>query len=216
MTLFDGIRRGVPIAIVVLAEGIAFGALARVAGLAPAPVIAMSALAYSGSAQLVALSVVTAGGGIGAATLAAGLANLRALPMGASVARLLGGRAPARVARAQLVTDESWALAQIEPGRWDRALLAGATVALWTAWVTGTAAGALGAARLGDPRALGLDAAFPALFLALLVPLARSRRAVIVAVGGAAVALGLTPLLPPGLPLLGAAAVPFLVARSHA
>jgi predicted branched-subunit amino acid permease len=205
MRIRDGIRRAAPVALAVLGEGIAFGALASAAGIDPGPAIAMSALAYSGSAQLAALSVVGAGGGVASAVLAGGLVNLRSLPMGASVAPLLRGPAVARAAQAQIVTDESWALSQVAPGRWDRGLMVGAAVALWCGWVGGTAAGAMSAGALGDPRALGLDAAFPTLFLALLAPLVRTRRALAVAVGGAALALALTPMLPAGLPLLAAA-----------
>jgi predicted branched-subunit amino acid permease len=73
--------------------------------------------------------------------------------------------------------------------------------------VGGTAVGALGGELLGDPNELGLDAAFPALFLALLYPMLRKRRTVVAAVGGAALALALTPLTPPGVPIIAAAAV---------
>jgi predicted branched-subunit amino acid permease len=60
---------------------------------------------------------------------------------------------------------------------------------------------------IGDPERLGLDAAFPALFLALLIPLLRTRRAVAAALGGAAVALALVPIAPAGIPIVAAAAV---------
>ena len=56
--------------------------------------------------------------------------------------------------------------------------LVGAGIVLWLAWVAGTVIGVLGGEALGDPIALGLDAAFPALFLALLTLQLESRRAV--------------------------------------
>ena len=77
---------------------------------------------------------------------------------------------------------------------------------LWPAWVGGTALGALGGELVGDPERLGLDAAFPALFLALLVPLTPTRRSVAAAIAGAAIALALLPLAPPGVPILAAVA----------
>ena len=59
---------------------------------------------------------------------------------------------------------------------------------MYVGWVAGTAVGVVGGDVIGDPEALGLDAAFPAFFLALLVPQIRSRRALAAALGGAAIA----------------------------
>jgi predicted branched-subunit amino acid permease len=73
--------------------------------------------------------------------------------------------------------------------------------------VLSTTLGALAGDLLGDPERLGLDAAFPALFLALLVPQLRNRTAVAAALGGAAVALALVPVAPAGVPIVAAAAV---------
>ena len=77
---------------------------------------------------------------------------------------------------------------------------------LWLAWVAGTIIGVVGGEALGDPAALGLDAAFPALFLALLVMQLDSRRAVTAALLGGAIALALVPFTPPGVPIIAAAA----------
>ena len=85
-------------------------------------------------------------------------------------------------------------------------MLIGAGLVLYPAWVGSTAVGVVAGDLLADPEALGLDAAFPALFLALLAPQVRSRRAVVVALLGAAVALVLVPLAPPGVPIIAAAA----------
>jgi predicted branched-subunit amino acid permease len=74
-------------------------------------------------------------------------------------------------------------------------------------WVLGTVVGVVAGDLLGDPERLGLDAAFPALFLALLIPQIRSRQALAAALGGAAVALALVPFTPPGLPIVAAAGV---------
>jgi predicted branched-subunit amino acid permease len=107
------------------------------------------------------------------------------------------------VAEAQLAVDESWAVAQ-QDGRVDRGRLLGAGVVLAASWISGTVAGTLFGSALGDPADYGLDAMFPALFLALLVGQLDGRRARVAALGGALIALALTPLVPPGLPIVAA------------
>jgi len=73
------------------------------------------------------------------------------------------------------------------------------------AWVGGTAIGVLGGKALGNPKAFGLDAAFPALFVALLAPQLRARTPVVAAALGAAIALSLIPFTPAGIPIIVAA-----------
>jgi predicted branched-subunit amino acid permease len=102
--------------------------------------------------------------------------------------------------------DESWAISRRPDGRYDRRLLVGAGLVLYACWVGGTSVGAAAGEALGDPESLGLDAAFPALFLALLVPQVRGRRALAAAVAGAAIALALLPLTPAGVPIVAASA----------
>jgi predicted branched-subunit amino acid permease len=139
------------------------------------------------------------------AILAALLLNARYLPIGVSVARfMLGGRV-ARFVQSQLVVDESWAIAARGGGEFDPHRLVGAGVVLWCAWVAGTVIGVLGGEALGDPAALGLDAAFPALFLALLLPQLDGRRARAAAALGAAIAVVLVPFSPAGVPIIVAA-----------
>jgi predicted branched-subunit amino acid permease len=103
--------------------------------------------------------------------------------------------------------DESWALSS-RGGRFDRKLLLGAGGILYVGWNAGTAIGVLAGDSLTDPATLGLDAAFPALFLALLAPLVRSggRNPVAAAVMGAGIALALTPIAPAGVPVIAATA----------
>ena len=106
--------------------------------------------------------------------------------------------APAAPAgEAQLAVDESWAVAQRD-GRVDRDRLVGAGLVLFVAWFGGTVTGVLGGSALGDPADYGLDAMFPALFLALLVGQLDGPRARVAALAGALIALALTPLLPAG------------------
>jgi predicted branched-subunit amino acid permease len=170
----DGAARALPLGLAVMVDGVAFGVLARAAGLDAATIVVMSAIVYSGSAQYAGLSVLRAGGSPAAAAAAAFLLNLRVVPMGLSLAGELRGGPARRALEAQLVTDESWALSRGDGGRWQRRLLLGSGAVMWIAWVGGTSAGALaGGAVPARPEALGLDAAYPAAFLALLVPLLR-------------------------------------------
>ena len=192
------------IAIAVVLDGVAFGLLAHAVGFGPVAAVTFSALAVSGTAQFAALSIVGTGGGALAAGLTVLLLNARSVPMGLSIAPLMRGRWWRRMLAAQLVFDESWALAQVAPGRWDRRLLFAAGGAVYLAWVGGTVLGSVGAAPLGDPKRLGIDAVFPALFLALLAPFLFSRRGLLAASAGAAIALTLIPLTPAGVPILAA------------
>jgi 4-azaleucine resistance transporter AzlC len=199
----DGVRAALPLAVAVGAFGISFGLLARSAGIGPVAAVVMSATTFAGSAQFAAASILDSGGAVAAAIGAAVLLNARYAPIGVSVSPVLGGPLWRRFLLAQLVVDESWAIAN-RGGRFDRGLLIGAGSVLYVGWVLTTALGAVGAQALGDPTALGLDAAFPALFLALLWPQLRSDRAVAAAVVAATIALVLTPFVPPGLPILAA------------
>jgi predicted branched-subunit amino acid permease len=98
--------------------------------------------------------------------------------------------------------DESWALAG-RSGRFEYGVLLGAGALLYVLWVGGTALGTV-AGDLLDPEAIGLDAAFPALFLALLAPYLRERRALVTALVAAAITIVLLPFAPPGVPIVAA------------
>lgn len=202
----DGARAVAPLAVAVLGFGISFGLLARSAGMGWLAPIVMSATTFAGSAQFAAVSILGAGGTVAAAVAAAVLLNARYGPIGVSVAPWLEGPAWWRFLRAQLVVDESWAVAAEGEGRFDPRILVGAGLLLYVSWVAGTAIGALGGQALGDPKTLGLDAAFPALFLALLIPQLRSRRAVAASALGGAIALALIPAAPAGVPIIAASA----------
>ena len=202
-----GARRVAPLVIPAAAFGASFGVLAAAAGMGKLAPIVMSATTFAGSGQFAAASILDEGGAVAAAIAAAVLLNSRYAPIGISVAPLFHGRPARRLVEAQLIVDESWALSNRGGGRFDRGLLLGAGLVLYPCWVLSTALGALAGDLLGDPEQLGLDAAFPALFLALLVPQLRSRTMVAAALGGAAVALALVPVAPPGVPIVAAAAV---------
>jgi 4-azaleucine resistance transporter AzlC len=200
-----GARAVLPIAVAVAAFGASFGILARDAGMGVVAPIVMSLTTFAGSAQFAVASVLDDGGALVAAIAAAVLLNLRYLAIGVSVAPSLRGGKLRRLAEAQLVVDESWAIAQ-QDGRVDRDRLIGAGAVIMLFWVLGTIGGVLGGSALGDPEDYGLDAMFPALFLALLAGQLTSRRTRVAALAGGLIALALTPLAPPGVPIVVAAA----------
>ena len=212
----DGARRVAPLALAVGVFGLTFGVLAQDAGFGPLAAVVFSATTFAGSAQFAAASVLSASGTAAAAIGAAVLLNTRYLPIGLSVAPALEGPAWRRLLRAQIVVDESWAVSHVGGGRYDNRLLLGAGVTLYAAWVAGTAAGVAGGSLLGDPETLGLDAAFPALFLALLAGQVRGRQGAVAALAGATIALALVPLVPPGVPVMAASFACLLGLRGRA
>jgi 4-azaleucine resistance transporter AzlC len=213
-TFRDGFRAAMPLAVAVAAFGVSFGVLAQAAGMGRVAPVVMSVTTFAGSAQFAAVAILGEGGAVATAIVAAVLLNARYGPIGVTVAPWLPGGPISRFVRAQLVVDESWAIAAEEGGRYNPRVLLAAGLALAPAWIGGTLAGVLLGDVLPDPEALGLDAAFPALFLGLLLPQLRGRPlAVRAALGGAVIALSLTPLVPVGVPIVAAAAATLLGLR---
>ena len=196
-----------PLALAAGSFGAAFGVLAEAAGMGGLAPIVMSATTFAGAAQFAAASVLDEGGGALAAVGAAVLLNARYAAISLAVAPAFRGSALRRFGESQLIVDESWAVAQVGGGRIDRRMLVGAGLVLFPSWVGGTALGVLFGDVLGDPERLGLDAAFPALFLALLATQLVSRAALLAAAAGGVIALVLLPVAPPGVPVIAAAAV---------
>ena len=199
-----GARAALPIVVTVPLFGISFGVLARAADMGVVAPIVMSATTFAGSSQFAVASILDEGGGLAAAIVAALLLNARYAAIGMSVAHLFHGSRVRRLVESQLIVDESWALSARPDGTFDRRVLLGAGLTLYVTWVLGTALGVLGGGFLADPERLGLDAAFPALFLALLAGQLGSRRAVAAALAGGAIALVLLPFTPPGVPIVAA------------
>ena len=157
---------------------------------------------FAGSAQFAAASILDSGGGAVAAIVAAVLLNARYVPLSLAVASIFHGSRRRRAVESQLIVDESWALAG-RTGRFEYGVLIGAGLLLYVVWVGGTALGTV-IGDLLDPEAIGVDAAFPALFLALLAPYLRDRRALLTAIVAGAITLVLIPVSPPGVPIVAA------------
>jgi 4-azaleucine resistance transporter AzlC len=202
----EGARTIAPIAVAGFAFSLSFGVLARTAGMGWTAPLVMSATTFAGSAQVAVASLLHDGGAAAAAIGAAVMLNARYVPIGISVASSFEGPPWRRLLQAQLIVDESWAVALRRRGGFDVRVLLGAGGLLYLMWVSGTGAGLLLGNAIGDANRLGLDAAFPALFLALLVPQVRDRRRVAAALLGAAVALVLIPFTPAGIPIIAGAA----------
>jgi 4-azaleucine resistance transporter AzlC len=204
-----GARAGLPFAVAAFMLAISFGVLAEPL-MGPGAAVAMSTFVFAGSAQFGATAVLASGGGAIAAILAGVLLNARYIPMGIALAPSLRGGPLRRAAYGQAMIDASWAMANLGGGRFDPGFMVGATLMSLPAWIAGTALGAFGGNLIGDPEALGFDVMFPAFFLALLANELHSGRARGAAAIGAAVALVLIPIAPPGVPVIAASSAALL------
>lgn len=196
------VRDVLAIAAAVCAVGASFGAIAVAAGLPGWLAVLMSILVFAGGSQFMAVGLLAVGNPV--AAIAAGLLlNARHLPFGLALAPVVGERWWQRAVGSHLLTDESvaFALAEPDPTRRRRSFWLTGT-AIFVSWNLGTVLGVLLGVAAGDPASLGLDAAFPAGLLALLLPALRDRDVRRCAGIGAAVAVLATPLLPAGLPVL--------------
>jgi len=203
----SAITGAVGIGVAVGVYGISFGVLAVASGLSPAQACVMSMLVFTGASQFAFVGVLAGGGGALAAMGPAVMLAVRNAAYGLSLTSILPARLRDRALSAHLVIDETTAMAraQSDPDAARRAFLA-TGVSVWVFWNAGTLAGALLGGGIGDPRTLGLDAMFPAAFLALLAPQLRRPGAPVAAVAGVAIALALVPFTPAGVPIIAALA----------
>ena len=182
--------------------GASFGAITVSADLPLWLPSLLSVVVFAGAAQFMFVGLIAAGGNPVAAVAASLLINVRHVPFGFTVGDLVG-RGWRRAIGSHLMIDESvaFALAQRDPVQ-RRAAYWACGISLMVCWNLGVLVGAVGGAVISDTDALGLDAAFPAVLLALVLPSLRTpaiRRAALV---GAVVALATTPFLPAGMPVL--------------
>ncbi|MYW68146.1 branched-chain amino acid ABC transporter permease [Streptomyces sp. SID8379] len=195
------------VALVCLADGVvglSFGAVAVGSGLPGWLPVVMSLVVFAGSAQFSTAAALAAGGGPVAAATTGLLLNTRTAAFSLAVADALGRSWPARLVGAHLVTDETaaFALAQSDPAKRRTAFWVSG-IGLFAAWNLSVAAGAAAGGALGDTDRFGLDAAFPAMLLALVLPALRESGAVRrAAAAGAVLAVAATPFLPTGVPVL--------------
>ena len=195
------------LAVAVGVFGVSFGVLAAASGLGIAKTCAMSLLVFTGGSQFAAVGVIQSGGSTGTALGSALLLAARNTAYGVTLSPILQGTPfRRRLLGAQIVIDESTAMATAQPNADDAAGAFWITgVAIFVCWNIGTLLGAVAGSSIGDPSTFGLDAAFPAGFIALLAPHLRRRPGQIAACVGALLALILTPLAQPGVPVIVAA-----------
>jgi 4-azaleucine resistance transporter AzlC len=181
---------------------IAFGVASVSAGGTVAQTCALSLLVFTGASQFSAVSVLGAGGSAVSAFGGAAILAARNGVYGLAMAPHLKGRLATRLVAAQLTIDESTAMAAAQDDEaHKRAAFWVTGASIYVFWNLGTLLGALLGSAM-DPRTLGLDAAFPAAFVAILWPLLRERRSAMAAFIGAVVCLALIPFTPVGVPIL--------------
>lgn len=211
------VRDALGVGVAVGLSGFAFGVTSAGAGLGLLQTCALSLLVFTGASQFALVSALGSGGNPFAAAAGAFFLGTRNAFYGLRLSQLLRLPAPLRPLAAQWVIDESSAVALAQKDT--RGARLGFTVtgaSLYVLWNLTTLLGALGASALGDPAAWGLDAAGPAVFLALLAPMVKGRTERMVA--ALAVLLGLVclPVLPAGVPVLVAAlAAPLALAATR-
>ncbi|WP_062294296.1 AzlC family ABC transporter permease [Demequina phytophila] len=201
------------------AYGLSFGALSVAAGLDLWQTCALSLLIFSGGSQFAFVGVIGAGGGAAAAVATSTFLGLRNGFYGVGLAPVLRPMRGWRKAwAAQVTIDESTAVALAQPAEDPPARRAGfwwTGVGVFVAWNAITLLGALLGSSIGDPADWGLDAAAAAAFLALVWPRLAHRRARAVAAASSLLALALTPVAPPGVPVLAAALVAIAAGWGH-
>jgi 4-azaleucine resistance transporter AzlC len=184
--------------------GVSFGAIAVSSGLDWWVPSALSLLVFAGSSQFMVVGVIAAGGGVVAAVAGALLLNARHLPFGLALGDIMGRGFLTRAVGSHLLIDEStaFALAQKDDPRQARAVFWFLGTMAFLVWNVGTVVGAVAGQVITDTDAFGLDAAFPAGLLALVLPSLKNGRTRNAALLGAVVALATTPFLPAGVPVL--------------
>jgi 4-azaleucine resistance transporter AzlC len=210
-TLPSGVSRDIALAcLAVWFTGLSYGAIAVASGLPLWVPAAQSVLVLAGASEFLFIGIVAAGGNPFAAALAGLLVNARHLPYGLALPDVTG-RGWRRLVGSHVMNDESvvFALAQDDQDRKAAAYWA-CGLGVLLCWPAGAVLGALAGGAIRDTSAFGLDAMFPAVILALIMPALRDRATRRTAAAGAAIALAAAPFLPAGLPVLlalGAVAV---------
>ncbi len=214
----DGLKAAAPLLVAMVPIGAVFGAVAVSKGLSPLEASLMSLLVFAGGSQFVAMDLWTHPANWTALGFAALLVNLRHVLMSASIAGKLEEFTGFRKYAAMLVlTDESWALAEfrVMARLLTPAFFAGAALSIYLVWNVSTLAGALLGAVVGDMSVIGLDFAFPAVFIVLLMGFWKGRETGLVLLASATAAF-VTHKYVPGAWYIAAGALAGLAAAAFA
>ena len=202
-TLAGGVRRDIALTcLAVWFIGVSYGAIAVASGFPLWVPAAQSVLVLAGASEFLFIGIVGAGGSPIAAALAGLLVNARHLPYGLALPDVTG-RGWRRMLGSHVMNDESVAFALAQEGLpRKRAAYWACGLGVLICWPGGAVLGALAGSFIKDTNTFGLDAMFPAVLLALIVPALRDRVRMRAAVAGAVIALAAAPFLPAGLPVL--------------
>jgi 4-azaleucine resistance transporter AzlC len=198
------VRVALPLVIPTALIGASFGVAAATSGWGTVAPIVMSAIVFSGAAQFAVMAVLTAGGSVVTAIVAATLVASRFLAIGVALGPSMRGGSIRRALEGQAVVDASLILARTGEARYGVRRLLGSTLPQFTGWTLGTIGGVLVGESIPDPKALGLDALFPAFFLVLVWSELGDRAARVTAVVATLIAAVLIPIAPPGIPVVAA------------
>lgn len=190
-----------PLWLGVVPFALVYAVLARDAGLSLFETQALSVLVFAGSAQVSAVGLFGAGAAALEIVSTTFLLNVRHVLYGLSLGRRIPLSGRQRPVAAYFLTDEAFGVV-VASGERTLAFLLGAELSLFAVWNLATFGGAVAGSAIADPARLGIDLVFPLAFLALLVPLVRTRVELLVAVVAGALAFGLARTLPGGLPIL--------------
>nr|WP_078972163.1 AzlC family ABC transporter permease [Streptomyces sp. WM6368] len=200
------VRDALGVGVAVGLSGFAFGVTAAGAGISTLQACVLSLLVFTGASQFALVGALAAGGNPFTAAAGAFFLGTRNAFYGLRLSQLLKLPRAVRPLAAHWVIDETTAVALAQPDRKSARL--GFTVTgltLYALWNLTTLLGALGAEAIGDTRVWGLDAAGPAVFLALLAPMLKTSTERAVAALALVLGLGFLPVLPAGVPVLIAA-----------
>ncbi|MBM7090273.1 AzlC family ABC transporter permease [Streptomyces sp. S12] len=200
------VRDALGVGVAVGLSGFAFGVTSAGSGLTLLQTCVLSLLVFTGASQFALVGAIAAGGSPFTAAAGAFFLGVRNAFYGLRLSQLLALPRAVRPFAAQWVIDETTAVSLAQPTR--RSARLGFVVtglSLYVLWNLTTLLGALGAEAIGDTAAWGLDAAGPAVFLALLAPMLRTTTERLVAGLAVVLGLGLLPFLPAGVPVLVAA-----------
>ncbi|WP_125454212.1 AzlC family ABC transporter permease [Franconibacter pulveris] len=198
----DIIRAILLVCLAVGVVGVSYGTLAMAYGFALWVPLLLSLSVLAGASEFIFIGIVASGGSPLAAAAAGLLVNARHLPFGITV-RDLVGQGAARLLGSHIMNDESvvFGLSQSTPETRNAAYwLCGLGVALF--WPLGVIIGVAVGKLLPAPETIGLDAVFPAILLALVLPALKKKTTLIRAGSGAAISLAAVPFAPVGLPVL--------------
>jgi len=210
------IGNAISIGVAVAMYGVSFGALGTTTGLTIPQTMALSLLMFTGASQFTLVSTLASGGTALTAVIASWLMGTRNAAYSMRMTPILKTRGFGRIVAVQLTIDESTAmgLAQDETayeGRASRLAFWATGLSVYVLWNLATFVGAVSVSAIGDPKTFGLDAAIAAGLFALVWPQIKSRIEIAVALGGALIALTLTPFVSPGIPVLAAALVAVII-----